>query len=57
VNRFQVVPGGTRLTVGADIYLKGWARLLRPFLRGYVRRQIERLQLQPVKAAAVERVS
>ncbi len=35
-----------------DIDLKGWARLLRPFLRGYVRRQIERLQLRPVKAEA-----
>jgi hypothetical protein len=52
VNRFETVPGGTRLTVRGDIALKGWARLLQPFLRGYVRRQVERLQLQPLKAAA-----
>ena len=51
-NRFETVPGGTRFTVRGDIYLKGWARLLQPFLRGYVRRLIERLQLQPVKAEA-----
>jgi Polyketide cyclase / dehydrase and lipid transport len=52
VNRFEIVGGGSRLSVGGDIFLKGWARLLQPFLRGYVRRQITRLQLQPVKAAA-----
>ena len=51
-NRFENVPGGTRFTVRGDIYLKGWARLLQPLLRGYVRRQIERLQLRPVKAKA-----
>jgi hypothetical protein len=51
-NRFQAVPSGTRWTVRGDIHLKGWARLLRPFLRGYARRQIDRLQLRPVKAAA-----
>ena len=55
VNRFETVPGGTRLTVRGDIALKGWAKLLQPFLRGYVRRQVERLQLQPLKAAAEER--
>jgi hypothetical protein len=41
--------------VRGDIYLKGWARLLQPFLRGYVRRQMERLQLQPVRAEAEAR--
>lgn len=54
-NRFEAVPGGTRFTVRGDIYLKGWARLLQPFLRGYVRRRMERLQLQPVQAAAEAR--
>src|SRR5215213_4257335 len=49
---FENVPGGTRFTVRGDIYLKGWARLLQPLLRGYVRWQIERLQLRPVKAKA-----
>lgn len=52
VNRFEIVRSGSRLRVGGDIYPKGWAKLLQPFLRGYVRRQINRLQLQPVKAAA-----
>jgi hypothetical protein len=54
-NRFEPVPGGTRFTVDGDIYLKGWARLLQPGLGGYVRRQIERLQQQPVKAEAEAR--
>jgi hypothetical protein len=52
LNRFQTVPGGTRFTVSGAIYLKGRARLLQPFLAGYVRRQMQRLQLQPVKAEA-----
>jgi hypothetical protein len=41
--------------VDGDIYLKGWARLLRPFLSGYVRRLIRRLQVQPVKTEAEAR--
>jgi hypothetical protein len=51
-NRFEPIPDGTRFTVRGEIHLKGWARLLQPFLRGYVRRQMQRLQLQPVKAEA-----
>jgi Polyketide cyclase / dehydrase and lipid transport len=54
-NRLETVPGGTRFTTRGDIYLKGWARLLQPVLRGYVRRQMQRLQLQPVKAEAEAR--
>jgi hypothetical protein len=54
-NCFESVPGGTLFTVHGDIRLKGWARLLQPFLRGYVRRQMQRLQLQPVKAEAEAR--
>jgi hypothetical protein len=54
-NRFESVPGGTRFTVRGEVHLKGWARLLQPFLRGYVRRQMQRLQLQPVKAEAEAR--
>jgi hypothetical protein len=34
----------------SDRHLR-WARILRPFLGGYVRRLIRRLQLEPVKAA------
>lgn len=55
LNRFDAVPGGTRFTVRGDIYLKGLARVLQPFLRGYVRRQMDRLQLQPVKVEAEAR--
>jgi hypothetical protein len=54
-SRFETVPGGTRFTVRGGIYLKGWARLLRPFLRGFVRRQLRRLQLQPVQVEAEAR--
>jgi hypothetical protein len=51
-NRFESLPDGTRFTVRGDIRLKGWARLAQPFLRGYVRRQMRRLQLRPIKAEA-----
>lgn len=54
-NRFEAVTGGTRFTVKGAIYVKGWARLLEPFLRGYVLRRMERLQLQPVQAEAEAR--
>lgn len=52
VNRFESIPGGARVTVSGDIRLKGPVRLLAPFLRPYVRRQILRLSLQPLKTAA-----
>ena len=52
LNRFQAIPGGTRFTVTGEIHLHGAARLLQPFLPSYVRKRIERLQLQPVKAEA-----
>jgi Polyketide cyclase / dehydrase and lipid transport len=55
LNRFETVRDGTRFTVHGEIRLKGWARLLQPFLRGYVRRRMQRLQLQPVKAEAEAR--
>ena len=51
-NRFETLPDGTRFTVRGDIRLKGWARLAQPFLRGYVRRQMRRLQVRPIKAEA-----
>jgi Polyketide cyclase / dehydrase and lipid transport len=54
-NRFACTHDGTRFTVRGEIHLKGWARLLQPFLRGHVRRQMQRLQLQPVKAEAEAR--
>ena len=55
LNRFQAIPGGTRFTVTGEIHLNGVARLLQPFLPGYVRKRMERLQLQPVKAEAEAR--
>ena len=55
VNRFETIPGGTRFTVSGEFHLKGFAKLLKPFLRGYVRNKMERLQLQPVKAEAEAR--
>ena len=55
LNRFQAIPGGTRFTVTGEIHLNGVARLLQPFLPSYVRKRMERLQLQPVKAEAEAR--
>jgi hypothetical protein len=54
-NRFERVPDGTRFMVRGDIHLKGWPRLAQPFLRGYVRHQMRRLQLRPIKAEAEAR--
>jgi hypothetical protein len=51
-NRFVVIPEGTLFVVTGEVWLKGWARLLRPFLPGYMRRQMRRLQLRPVQAQA-----
>lgn len=55
VNRFDSVPAGTLFTVRANLTFKGIARLLRPVLSGYVRRQVKRLTLLPVKAMAESR--
>lgn len=52
VNRFQAVPEGTRYTVVADIKLRGVARLLGPFLSGYIRRQLIRYVLEPMRVLA-----
>jgi hypothetical protein len=52
VNRFRTVAAGTLFTVDGEIRLYGVARLLRPVLRGYVRRRMELYQLRPVQAAA-----
>jgi hypothetical protein len=52
VNLFEEIPEGTRYTVLAYIRLKGVARLLSPFLNGYIRWQIMRYVLEPMKVAA-----
>ena len=54
VNRFEAVPEGTRYTVAADVELKGAAKLLAPFLGGYIRTQIIRYVLAPMRVAAEE---
>jgi hypothetical protein len=51
-NHFEAVPEGTRYLVVADVSLKGIAKLLEPFLGAYVRRQIIRLVLEPIKQSA-----
>lgn len=51
-NRFQAYPGGTRYSLSADIEPNGLFQLLTPFARGYIRRQMVRLVLEPVRVAA-----
>ncbi|HEX5189044.1 MAG TPA: SRPBCC family protein [Streptosporangiaceae bacterium] len=51
-NRFVAVPEGTLFTVTGEVWPTGWARLLRPFLPGYMRRRMRRFQLRPVQAEA-----
>lgn len=55
-NRFVTIPDGTLFVVIGEVWLNGWARLLRPFLPGYIRRQMRRLQLRPVQAEAEAQV-
>jgi hypothetical protein len=52
VNRFTAIPAGTLFTVVGELSFKGLAPLLEPLLGWYVRRQMRRLQLKPVKARA-----
>ena len=51
-NRFEAAPAGTRFAVDAVVRLKGPARLLRPFIGRFVRRQMRRYQLTPIKQFA-----
>jgi hypothetical protein len=57
VNTFQKVGPGTRFVVDGKIRLKGARRLVAPFVRAYVRGQILRLQLTPVKVEAERRLA
>jgi hypothetical protein len=56
-NTFVDIPGGTRVTVAAQIRMKGLYRLATPFIRGVVRHRIKRFVLDPLKTAAERRVS
>ena len=51
-NRFEADAHGTRYTVEADVQLKGPLRLLTPLARPFVRRQIAKFVLGPMKAMA-----
>jgi hypothetical protein len=51
-NRFEADSHGTRYTVIADVQLKGALRLLAPIARPFVRRQIAKFVLRPVKTMA-----
>jgi len=51
-NKFEPVPEGTRLTVFADVQLKGIVRLLSLIARPFVRRRIAKFVLRPLKMRA-----
>ncbi|TDO56614.1 polyketide cyclase/dehydrase/lipid transport protein [Kribbella sp. VKM Ac-2571] len=51
-NRFECIPAGTLFTVDGHIRLKGWVRWLSPLLGWFVRRQMKRYQLLPIKRVA-----
>jgi hypothetical protein len=57
LNRFEAIPEGTRFTLVADIALKGVYQLAAPFVRGYIRRQMVRLVLEPIREAAEDNVA
>jgi hypothetical protein len=52
LNRFEAEATGTRYTLIGDIRLKGAAQILAPFLTGYIRQQMRRFVLEPVKQQA-----
>ena len=52
INSFEANGDETRYHVTADVRLRGVYRLLKPFVRGLVRRRIKNLVLAPVKARA-----
>ena len=57
VNSFEGVPGGTCYAVSAEIKLKGLAQILEPLLRPYIRRQLIRYVLMPLRVAAEDAAS
>jgi hypothetical protein len=52
VNRFEPVRDGTKYTISADIQPKGAAKLLVPLLRPYIRHQLFKYVLTPMRRAA-----
>jgi hypothetical protein len=53
INEFvPVATGGTRVTITAEIRLKGWRHLVSPFVGPIIRRQLKHLTLDPLRRAA-----
>jgi Polyketide cyclase / dehydrase and lipid transport len=52
VNRFDSMDEGTHFSITGEIRLKGLRKLLAPLIGPYVRRQMRRLQLEPIRRAA-----
>jgi hypothetical protein len=52
LNRFEAIPGGTVYIVEATILLKGIYKLTTPFIKGLVRRRINKHVLKPMKEFA-----
>jgi hypothetical protein len=51
-NRFEPTASGTRLTVIADVQLKGILRLFALIARPFLRRRLAKFVLRPIKAMA-----
>lgn len=57
-NRFTGLPDGrTHYRVDAEIALRGWRRLLASALGWFVRRQLRRLTVEPLRVAAESRAA
>jgi hypothetical protein len=54
-NRFECVDEGTRYTVSADVRLKGAAKVLAPVLKPYIRHQMFKYVLTPMRRSAEAR--
>jgi hypothetical protein len=52
VNCSEAITEGTRYTMSTDVTLKGAAKVLGPLLHGYIRSQICRYVLEPMRQAA-----
>lgn len=52
LNRFEAVSEGTRYTLIGDISIKPPYKVLAPFLKGYISKQMKKFVLEPVKTRA-----
>ncbi len=51
-NRFESIPGGTRFTVAANINLKGFYKIVAPFMKGVIRKQVRENVVEHMKKFA-----